>query len=246
MYEQLEAELHDVFWAAEGACAELPLLENFLRHFPGTALELGCGSGRLLKPLTDAGYLVEGLDNSLEMLSLCPDDVVVHHAGMEDFDTGSLYNAIAIPAFSLQLLAAENVPGVLSNIHRHLHPGGGLYITTFIPWAEIVGELVEGEWYLDHETQLEHGDTARCYTRFEIKRLAQKLLREHRYEIVSSDGELLESSVSTHRLTWFWPREMERLLRDAGFSVVERVGDFSPDAEWDDDSQIVTYIAQTR
>ena len=51
MYDQLEAKLHDLFWAAEGQSEELALIEEFLQQYAGTALELGCGSGRLLTPL---------------------------------------------------------------------------------------------------------------------------------------------------------------------------------------------------
>ncbi len=244
MYQNLEATLHDVFWAAEGACAELPLLEKFLTEYAGTALELGCGSGRLLKPLSEAGYLIEGLDNSQEMLALCEADVILHHAGMEDFSTGAVYGAITIPAFTLQLLPFESLPAILANIGQHLHPEGGLYITTFIPWAEITGELPEGEWFKDQETKLENGNTARCYTRFFIKRLSQKLTREHRYEIVSPQGKVIEKSDSTHHLTWFWPREMEHFLHEAGFSLEEKIGDFAIGSDWDDDSQIVTYVAK--
>ena len=71
MYDQLEAKLHDLFWAAEGQSEELALIEDFLQQYPGTALELGSGSGRLLTPLLEKGYLIEGLDNSHDMLQLC-------------------------------------------------------------------------------------------------------------------------------------------------------------------------------
>jgi SAM-dependent methyltransferase len=248
MYDQLEATLHDTFWAAEGASAELPLLELFLGQFPGTSLELGCGSGRLLLPLLRDGYFMEGLDNSADMLKLCRAQTgdlepILHHGSMVDFKTGSTYGAITIPAFTLQLLSPGAIPELLSNIHQHLHPGGGFYLTTFIPWAEITGELEEGEWFLDQETQLPDGNTARCHTRFQIKRLSQVLTREHRYEILSPSNKVLETSTSTHHLTWYWPREMRKLLDDAGFTIAQTIGDFDPDHPCDDNSQIVTVIA---
>ena len=90
MYANLEARLHDVFWAAGGAPAELSLLENFLETHAGTALELGCGSGRLMLPLLEKGFFIEGLDNSGDMLKLCADSCadhspVLHHADMAEF-----------------------------------------------------------------------------------------------------------------------------------------------------------------
>ena len=248
MYAQLEASLHDLFWAAEGKNAELPLIEKFLQQYPGSALELGCGSGRLLLPLLEKGYLLEGLDNSDDMLKLCREktgdlDPVLHQAGIEDFQTGVIYGAIIIPAFTLQLLPQDKLSAALANIHQHIQPGGGFYLTTFIPWAEITGDLEEGRWFLDQETTMPGGHIARCHTRFEIQRLSQKLTREHRYEIVSADAQILETSTSKHALTWYWPREMNRLLQHAGFTVQQVIGNFTADSPCDDNSQIVTVFA---
>ena len=249
MYQKLEARLHDLFWEAQGEAGELPLIERFLKQYPGTALELGCGSGRLLLALLEKGFLIEGLDNSAEMLTLCRNDkgdcdAVLHHASIEDFELKTLYDAIIIPAFTLQLLDPENMATTLSNIRRHLRPGGGLYLTTFIPWAEIIGELEPGSWFLDQETKMADGNTARCYTRFEIKRFAQLLMREHRYEIVSGDAQIVETSESAQRLSWYWPREMTMLLYDAGFSTPEIICDFMPGVPCHDDSQMLTFIVE--
>lgn len=251
MYDQLEATLHDVFWAAEGPDAELPLLKQFLNDHPGTALELGCGSGRLLLPLRDDGYLIEGLDNSPAMLDLCRrkvggEDVILHQAGMEDFDTGAKYGAIAIPAFTLQYIPFETVPEVLANIKYHLHPDGGLYLTTFIPWAEITGVLEPDTWFTDQKATMEDGNKARCKTRFQIQRLSQQLHREHQYKILSPKGKVLERSDSTQELTWFWPRELTMILHHAGFEIKQLISDFDADAEFDHDGQIITIIAQPR
>ena len=71
MYQSLEAKLHDAFWDAEEGPSELELLEAFHRDHPGRALELGCGSGRLLLPLLDSGLDIEGIDLSPDMLDLC-------------------------------------------------------------------------------------------------------------------------------------------------------------------------------
>jgi len=248
MYTHLEATLHDLFWAAEGPAAELPILEAFLNTHPGTALEIGSGSGRLLLPLIANGFLMEGLDNSPEMLDLCRqqpggEDVILHHTGMENFNTGAKYGAITIPAFSLQLVPFEHISEVLENIARHLHPGGGLYLTTFIPWAEITGDLEADTWFADQETKLPDGNTARCHTRFQIKRLTQEMTREHRYEIIDSQGNTLETSESTHALTWFWPRELTMLLHHAGFTVEQIISDFDSDSPFDPDGQIITILA---
>jgi SAM-dependent methyltransferase len=248
MYESLEAKLHDVFWAAEGEAAELPLIEDFLRNHPGKALELGCGSGRLLLPLLEKGFVIEGLDNSGAMLALCREraaaiEPVLHHAAIEDFQATGPYEAITIPAFTLQLIEASRVPAVLARLHRLLEPGGGLYLTTFIPWAELTGELEENQWFLDKECPLPAGNTALCHTRFQIRRLSQTLAREHRYELLDTAGRVTQSSTSKQDLCWFWPREMTMMLASAGFTLRKVIGDFSPGIPCDDDSQMITCIA---
>ena len=70
MYEKLEARLHDVFWEAEAPGVELDLIQQHLSGSKGRCLEIGCGSGRILLPLLDAGYLVDGVDVSQDMLEL--------------------------------------------------------------------------------------------------------------------------------------------------------------------------------
>ena len=153
-------------------------------------------------------------------------DPVLHQASIEDFQAGAVYGSIIIPAFTLQLVSPEKISASLLNIHQHLHPGGGLYLTLFIPWAEITGDLEEGSWFLDQEAAMRDGNLARCHTRFEIKRLSQQLTRDHRYEIVSQEKGIIETSTSTQQLNWYWRREIEMLLHHAGFSIQEIIGDF--------------------
>ena len=66
-YEGFEASWHDLFWEAEKAPSELPLMEKFLEARKGKCLYIGSGSGRLLGPLVAAGYDVLGLECSSEM-----------------------------------------------------------------------------------------------------------------------------------------------------------------------------------
>jgi len=96
------------------------------------ALELACGTGRLLVPLRCAGLEVEGLDASAEMLALCRRkaaaagvSVVLHHAAMERFSLSRRYGAIFCAASSLTLLTRPgSLAAALANAHAHLAQGG--------------------------------------------------------------------------------------------------------------------------
>lgn len=248
MYRSLEAEWHDEFWNAEGPAAELPLLETFFRELPGTALEVGCGSGRLLLPLLERGFDVEGLELSGEMLTICRGRAaatglapILHQADMTVFAPGKTYAAIAVPAFTLQL--AADPAAALKNFHALLEAGGGLYLTLFRPEAELANELPQNEWYLDHELKLASGDTARVETRHTLERKQRLLHREHRYSRVTPDGCIAASHESRQTIRWFGDFEIVKLLEKTGFTITNAFAEFDPSCPAED-AQILTIIAR--
>ncbi len=239
-YSSLEALLHDAFWADEET-PELLWIENLLEE---PALEIGCGSGRLLLPLLQKDRRIEGLDNSADMLALCREsaatlglDPVLHHADMTTFSPGKSYASLFVPAFTLQL--AANPAAALANFHKLLSPGGLLYLTVFIPLAEIHRELPENEWFPDHRTTLPDGREASVETRFRIDRKTRVLHREHHYRLEDQEH------FSEQTVRWFTPRHLQRLLAEAGFEVENAVADFDEELPVDEHSQIITIVART-
>jgi SAM-dependent methyltransferase len=231
MYLSLEAELHDVFWNAEGPPAELPWMEAFLRKHPGRALDIGCGSGRLLFPLLEKGFDVEGLELSPDMLALARKTAaerglqpVLHEGDMITFVSPEPYQALLVPAFTLQL--APDPAVALANFHRLLSPGGGLYLTVFRPDAELEGELPENEWYPDYECTLPGGRIALMETRHTLDRTRRLVHREHRHAIVSATGEWQREHLSKQSVRWFDERELHALLCQAGFGGFEAIAEF--------------------
>ena len=245
-YTSLEARLHDAFWAAADS-PELEWLGEILARHPGRALEAGCGSGRLLLPLLEKGHPVEGLDSSAEMLDLCRAnaaarglDPVLHHGDMATFSPDHPYDLILVPAFTLQL--AADPAAVLSHFHTILRPGRLLYLTVFVPLAEIQRELPENEWYPDHRITLPDGSTASVETRHRIDRRERILHREHIYRLTGPDGTL--EHACTEILRWFTPRTLARTLRDGGFRVTQAVADFDDSLPVTDEAQILTLLAE--
>ncbi len=245
-YLSLEAELHDLFWEGEGPAAELPLLEDFLTAHPGKALEVGCGSGRLLFPLFEKGYDISGIDLSPDMLAMAREkaegkNINLHEGNIDTFQLKETFSAIAVPAFTLQL--SEDPMLALRNLREHLTPGGGLYITVFLPWSEIVGETEPGEWHDDNGHAYEDGRSAICRTKIEIDRISQTLKRDHHYRLYDKTDALIKEHKSTQNLTWFWKRELELMLKNTKFSVKKVFQDFSHDAPEDDVPHVLTFIA---
>ncbi len=249
-YLSLEAELHDAFWEAEDDESELRLMADFLKNHPGPALEIGSGSGRLMFPLLNQGFDVEGLELSPDMraqgllraekLGVKP---VVHAGDMTCWDPGRRYAALLAPAFTL--LLAPDPAAALRHWHRLLENHGGLYLTVFMPYAELLGDLPENEWYPDHEVVLPDGREGMLETRHQLDRTRQILHREHRYSLT---GDPPASHESCQTLRWVEHSQMLSLLEESGFQLVRFFLDFDPgrivpDPDCVDFDGILTYHA---
>lgn len=243
-YTSLEAELHDPFWESEDT-PELKWLDALLTEFPGHALEVGCGSGRLLLPLLEKGHAVEGLEPSPDMLALCRAKArdlkpVLHAGSMASFQTQRRYRAILIPAFTLQL--SPDPTADLRFLRTLLRRDGILYLTVFLPFAELDGELPENEWYPDHEIELPAGGRASLQTRHRLDLEQQLLHREHHYR-VEQNGTIREHR-STQTIRWFEPKELAQLLADTGFRIDRALADFDESLPVTEDAQIITLVAR--
>ena len=239
-YLSLEAELHDAFWEAEDDGSEVRLLADFLQKFPGRALEIGAGSGRLMFPLVQLGLEVEGLELSRDMLELGKARAeelgirpVMHEGDMATWNDGRKFSSLLAPAFTL--LLASDPPEVLRHWHTLLESHGGLYLTVFIPYAELLGDLPENEWYEDHQVTLADGRTGLLETRHRLDHANQLVEREHRYSL-SGNPPLTHESRQTIR--WFEHGQMLALLSACGFRVDRFFVDFDPSCVVTDPDQI--------
>jgi len=228
MYQDLEAELHDLFWNAEAPGVELKMIKNFLSDTQEKVLEIGCGSGRLLLPLLDLGYAIDGQDISEDMLNLLDKNKQNQHqckllnGDVMNHDL-TAYRHFLIPAFTLMLMG-EKGGDVLAYISQQATPGSTLFLTTFMPWAEICGELEEGEWYRDHEVKIAKNKKAWCDTQFEIDRTNQILQRKHKYTL--EENGVSRTHYSQQQLRWYSYQELLTLMDLTGWHVNERIFDF--------------------
>lgn len=254
MFSGLEASLHDVFWSADGPPAELPLVDAFLAEYlrpDRSALELGCGSGRLLLPLLATGHPLEGLDDSAEMLALCRESAGqmglephLHHQDIAKLDLPGRYGAITIPAFTLQLL--PDPLAVLKSVRRHLFPEGGLYLTCFYPHDELSGEIPEGTWLHDRTVRMDDDRQAVLHTCHHIDREQQILTRHHRYQVVAPDGAAGEAHESSQHLRYFVPDQWEKLLVSAGFGPDLLIADMDPGSDISPEEALTLTMSASR
>ena len=249
-YHSLEAELHDLFWEAEDDASEVKLMAAFLKKHPGPAIEMGAGSGRLMFPLLKQGFEIEGLELSGDMIELGKTRATalgvsgtVHQGDMTSWSDRRRFSSLLAPAFTLQL--AADPEATLRHWHGLIIPGGGLYLTVFMPYAELLGDLPQNTWYVDHEVSLADGGKGRLDTRHRIDREARIVHREHRYTKTGKHPAVHES---TQRIRWIEHSEMLALLKEIGFVVEAWFLDFDPrkcpaDPDREDFDGILTYHA---
>ena len=254
MYTDLEAKLHDTFWEQEDIISELPLLEKF--HDKKISLEVGCGSGRLLLPLLADGHPIDGVEISSEMVSILhmnaeSQDLVsklskhdIHTADIIDLPLEKQYERVSIPAFTAQLLTRANFKNLLKQAHSYTTSDAKLYFTLFIPWAEIAGELPEGDWYVDHEAKIGENKevSAQCKTKFTINRLRQTLARKHQYTVTHPSGKKQQHR-SSQDIQWYSYPELQLLLEANHWKAEQLITDLEPETAPHQDAHILTIIA---
>jgi len=107
-------------------------------------LDVGCGTGRYLIPLTEAGFRVTGIDSSPEMLAHC-------HARLQQrnlqaalveleimqMDQSNAYDAVLCMDSTLcYLTETEDILKALSLFEHALRPGGLLVLEIFNPFVD--------------------------------------------------------------------------------------------------------------
>jgi ubiquinone/menaquinone biosynthesis C-methylase UbiE len=241
-YRGLVAECYDL-WFGNEPFWDQAFFHDRLRHNGGLALEIACGTGRLLVPLVRDGLAVEGVDASVDMLAICRTKAArlgltprLYQQLMQDLDLASRYRTIFIPAGSLQILAARDEAfAALRRFYTHLEPGGELLITLAVPWYDFG---VERQWRLRRSgMRPTDGATILIHEATVSDRLEQVQHIWLRYEVFQ-EGRLLQTQLRTHQLRWYHKHEFAMMLESVGFrDVVLQCGytdsdRTNPEAEW--------------
>lgn len=235
--------------------ADIDLYLGYAHIVGGPILELGCGTGRLIAPLANAGYHVTGVDNSRSMIELAQTRaksqieaglVALHQADMRELDQlgSQRFRLIFIAVNSfLHLESQKDQLSALGEIRKLLDRDGLLIIDVFNPTPETLIRMADRHAF-DGEWSIEGANTIQRFSFRQIDSSAQIISTRLFYDRASPDGHLTRTTTS-YNMRYVHRYELELLLAAAGFEIEGIYGSYGLEPVEHDSEQIIAVAHRT-
>jgi SAM-dependent methyltransferase len=235
-YHGLIASTWDLWRDDTADWSDRHLYLDVIRRYGQPALDIGCGTGRLVLDYASVGIDIDGVDNSPEMLAICRAKAAerdlrptLYEQDMQALDLPRRYRTIIGSSSVLQLVTdGDAARAVLHRCFAHLEPGGAFVTPFTFDWRE--GEPLDTGWEpLFTKTRPEDGATVRSWVREWREPARQWWHTQQRFE-VEVDGEVVERE-EQHRSPegrWYSQDEVVKLYEDVGFVDIQLLRGFEP------------------
>ena len=228
---------------------DIDLVLNFAQVVGDPILEMGCGSGRILIPLAQAGFNVTGLDVSRPMLNRAEeaiasagihDRVTLFEGDMRDADEapGGPFGLVIFSLNSLMHLTnVDDQRAALRAAGRALDPRGQLIIDTMNPSPEQVRHLLASP-HLEGSWELPDGSTVDKWSHRREASAAQVIDTLLWYDRTHADGSLTRTR-SSFSLRYVHASELAMMLELSGFIEPMFYGNYDLDPYENDSERII-------
>ncbi|GAC1405964.1 MAG: class I SAM-dependent methyltransferase [Chloroflexota bacterium] len=238
---------------------DLAYFRSAVERYGQPALDLACGTGRLLVPLLVAGLDVDGCDVSSDMVELCREyaareghSPLLYVQPMHALDLPCLYKTIFIcGGFGLGGRRSHDAE-TLRRCYHHLEPGGALVFDHHLPY-----EYAERwqSWLPEHTRQppqewpetgtrarADNGDEFELRTRLvELDPLEQRLTAQIRVSL-TRDGHVVAREEHSLQECLYFRNEVLQLLAQAGFTDVSVYAGYTERTPSFEDG-LITFVA---
>lgn len=239
-YDRAYAAFYDYY--ATGLEGDVGFYVEEAQKAGSPALELGCGTGRILIPVAEAGVTIVGLDRAPSMLSIARQRISQLSAetrrrielvegNMRDLSLGRRFKLVMIPyrAF-LHLLTPKDQRQALARIREHLSDDGRLVFNVFDPRLDIIavhsGSLGNA---LEKQSEFVRPDTGCRVVVWDTRRYdpeRQLVEADFIFEELDDEGKVISKTYSPLTLRYVYRYEMQYLLELCGYRVEALYGDF--------------------
>ncbi|MCC6444521.1 MAG: methyltransferase domain-containing protein [Armatimonadetes bacterium] len=222
----------------------------------GDVLELGCGTGRVLIPMAEAGCEVVGIDLSEFMLARCREKLSARPAeaqgrvrllqgNIADFDIGETFGLITTPFRVFQhLIHVEDQMACLWCARRHLKDGGKLILDLFQTYPPRTYDPVYLEEAEDFAPVLL--PDGRSFWRTHRTAAFHRAEQVNDIELIyhtADPGGRTERLVQAFPFRYFFRYEVEHLLARCGLRVASLFGGFDKSPLADDSPEMI-FVAE--
>lgn len=241
-----EYDIYAPWYDAQNSMDDLDFYLDALVETQKGVLEIGCGTGRLMIPIAREGYAVTGLDISKEMLRIAREKIALESedvrgrinvvfADMKQFQLQATFGVALFGCNTFQhLLTNTEQNDALRCVHRHLEPGGLLFIQgTNVHFQEHEPDVL---YYRGREFYPEQQHWVDVFYSFRYEQHLQLQQFKLLLDILGDNDSVTRKQVILN-LRYFFPPEMERILHANGFEMEAIYGDFnksplSRDSQW--------------
>lgn len=240
-YRGLIAESWDLLRGDTSRWADRFFFLDLIHRYGQPALDVGCGTGRLLLDYLAQGIDIDGVDNSPEMLAICRRKGTalgltpnVSEQYIERLALPRRYRTIIVPSSSLQLVVD---PGAAQEaLHRlvaHLEPGGALCASIMTLWRN--GDPLETTF--EQSAQRPDGATIRRVSRSRYHPATNCEDSEDLYQVIVDGVVVAEERHSRAPAVRSYTQEQARtLFEQAGLAEVRLFHEFTSDPAAPDDT----------
>ncbi len=227
---------------------DLPFWLAWARQQGGPILELGCGTGRVLLPLAEAGHTVFGLDRDAAMLDFLRrqvtdetrDRVVLVRGDLRSYCLASRFPLVLMPCNTYSTLALTERRSALTRARLHLAPQGVFIVS--MPNPGLLTEL-PGDGEPENETSFQHPHTVNpVQVSSQWEQVDEGIQCSWHYDHLLPDGRVERLTLSTIH----YPQALNEILREfkeVGLDVIGTFGDFER-GSYDIDSPSLIIVAQ--
>ena len=244
-YRNLVAEYWDLLRGDTSKWSSRPYFLSLITESGQPALDVACGTGRLILDYMHEGIDIDGVDISADMVTITREKAreanlnpSLYVQPMQELNLPRMYRTIIVPSSSfLHLVDVEDARKALRCFYDHLESGGLLAMSMRIMDAS----EIEIDWEIDAEAiRPSDGAIVRKWFRCSFDPENRLQHTEDRYEVIK-DGQLIESEtyVSSPYLTWYSLDKALNLLEISGYSNVRAHSDFTFAHATDQDTSFI-------
>ena len=232
VFNDSHAATYDTVYAEKNYAAECEamgkLIAKFGRGEPRKMLDLGCGTGKHAVIFAGRGFDVTGVDQSEPMVARARERAMQQGLGSNpEFLSGDIRSFAAPQPFDFALMnfnvigymtSNDDALNALAAARKNLRPEG-LFLADFWYGPAVVADP-PGENTREFES-----DGVRVVRSSSGLHLADSQCCEISVKVTRLKGDhVVDEAVETHRVRYFFPLELDLMLRISGFRLMALTG----------------------